>query len=248
MFRIRFHGRGGQGVKTASQILGTAFFHEGYEVQDAPRYGAERRGAPIFAYVRAAREPIMERGVITRPDLVIVADDSLVPIPAAGVLQGVAEHATLLLCSALPAETWRERLALRGPVLTLPTADEGAGGGDLRHLGARCAGAAAHLVGVVRRESLEGALDAELAKLGPAALATSRAEALAAFDAMAAHAGQVTAGAGIAAAAYRAPDWIELPLDTADVAAPDIRAPLTSMLANTGTWRSRTPMIDDGRC
>jgi len=43
MFRICFHGRGGQGMKTASRILGTAFFIEGYEVQDAPRYGAERR-------------------------------------------------------------------------------------------------------------------------------------------------------------------------------------------------------------
>ena len=43
MYRIRFHGRGGQGMKTASRILGTAFFLSGYEVQDAPRYGAERR-------------------------------------------------------------------------------------------------------------------------------------------------------------------------------------------------------------
>ena len=47
-------------MKTASRILGTALFLEGYEVQDAPRYGAERRGAPIFAYVRAAREPFLE--------------------------------------------------------------------------------------------------------------------------------------------------------------------------------------------
>jgi Pyruvate/2-oxoacid:ferredoxin oxidoreductase gamma subunit len=58
-------------------------------VQDAPRYGAERRGAPMFAYVRAARKPINERGVIRRPDLVLVADDTLVTIPAAGVLAGV---------------------------------------------------------------------------------------------------------------------------------------------------------------
>ena len=55
MYRLRFHGRGGQGMKTAGRILGTAFFLAGFEVQDAPRYGAERRGAPIFAYVRAAR-------------------------------------------------------------------------------------------------------------------------------------------------------------------------------------------------
>jgi len=60
-------------MKTASRMLGTAFFLEGFEVQDAPRYGAERRGAPIFAYVRAAREPINERGVVARPDLVMVA-------------------------------------------------------------------------------------------------------------------------------------------------------------------------------
>ncbi len=53
MFRIRFHGRGGQGMKTASRILGTAFFKAGYQVRDAPRYGAERRRAPIFAYGRA---------------------------------------------------------------------------------------------------------------------------------------------------------------------------------------------------
>ncbi|MDP2155990.1 MAG: 2-oxoacid:acceptor oxidoreductase family protein, partial [Sulfuricella sp.] len=87
MYRIRFHGRGGQGMKTASRILGSAFFLQGYEVQDAPRYGAERRGAPIFAYVRAARQTIQERGIILEPDLVIVADDSLLPMPAAGVLQ-----------------------------------------------------------------------------------------------------------------------------------------------------------------
>ena len=73
MYRIRFHGRGGQGMKTASRLLGAAFFREGYEVQDAPRYGAERRGAPIFAYVRASKAPINERGIILHPDLVIVA-------------------------------------------------------------------------------------------------------------------------------------------------------------------------------
>ena len=67
MFRIRFHGRGGQGMKTASRILGAAFFRAGYEVQDAPRYGAERRGAPMLAYVRAARQPINERGEMPHP-------------------------------------------------------------------------------------------------------------------------------------------------------------------------------------
>ena len=48
MYRIRLHGRGGQGIKTAGRILGTAFFLEGFEVQDAPRYGAERRARPCL--------------------------------------------------------------------------------------------------------------------------------------------------------------------------------------------------------
>ena len=68
---------------TASRVLGTAFFLSGFEVQDAPRYGAERRGAPTFAYVRASRTPIHERGVIRNPDLVVVGDDTLPSVPVA---------------------------------------------------------------------------------------------------------------------------------------------------------------------
>jgi len=123
MYRIRFHGRGGQGMKTASRILGTAFFLEGYEVQDAPRYGAERRGAPIFAFVRADNQPVNERGVITRPDLVVVADDSLLPVPAAGVLAGVDEHTVLLINSDETTETWRNRLNLCCEVVTTTPGD-----------------------------------------------------------------------------------------------------------------------------
>ena len=76
-------------------------------MQDAPRYGAERRGAPIFATVRAAREPIHERGPIERPDLVVVADDTLIPIASAGVLTGLCERTALLLRSAADADLWK---------------------------------------------------------------------------------------------------------------------------------------------
>lgn len=96
MYRIRFHGRGGQVMKTASRLLGTAFFLQGYEVQDAPRYGAERRDAPMSAYVRADHNPIYERGIINKPDLVVVADDSLIAIPAAGVLKGLDKKTDFL--------------------------------------------------------------------------------------------------------------------------------------------------------
>ncbi len=143
MFRIRFHGRGGQGIKTASQILGSAFFLEELEVQDAPRYGAERRGAPIFAYVRAGRAPIRERGAITRPDLVVVADETLIPVPAAGVLQGIAGRTVLLVNSAEPKDVWKTRLNLEGPVLALPAGADVKERSDMPYIGAMCAGAGA---------------------------------------------------------------------------------------------------------
>jgi len=166
MYRIRFHGRGGQGMKTASRILGTAFFLQGYEIQDAPRYGAERRGAPIFAYVRADDKPINERGIITQPDLVIVADDSLVPVPAAGVLTGVDAHTVLLINSDEVADTWQHRLNLKSRIFTLPA--EAQARDELRFIGATCTGAAARLLGVITRDILQKAIEQELAELGAA--------------------------------------------------------------------------------
>jgi len=248
MYRIRFHGRGGQGIKTASQILGTALFLEGFEVQDAPRYGAERRGAPIFAYVRAGREPIHDRGVITRPDLVVVADETLVPMPAAGILPGLSESTVMLINSALDADTWRQRLKLSGPILTLPVGGAVEGRAELPFIGAMCAGAAARLLGVIRRESLQRAITEEIGKLGAAAVQKNLEQALAAFDAMEAHAGVVGESGTVAAAGYREPDWIDVPVEAARVAAPDITRPASSELAQTGSWRTQRPVIDYELC
>jgi 2-oxoacid:acceptor oxidoreductase gamma subunit (pyruvate/2-ketoisovalerate family) len=96
---MRFHGRGGQGMKTASRIVGSAAFHAGFVVQDAPVYGAERRGAPLAAFTRMARQSILDRGAITHPDLVVVADDTLLTDPAAQPLAGCDPQCTVLLNS-----------------------------------------------------------------------------------------------------------------------------------------------------
>jgi len=146
MFRIRFHGRGGQGMKTASRILGSAFFKAGFEVQDAPRYGAERRGAPIFAYVRADKTVINERGIINHPDLVVVADDTLVGMPAAGVIQGMDAHTLLLINSHESAETWRQRLNIDARILILAAQEDVEDRATLPYIGSRCAAAAAALI------------------------------------------------------------------------------------------------------
>ena len=248
MYRLRFHGRGGQGMKTASRILGTAFFLAGFEVQDAPRYGAERRGAPIFAYVRADRRPINERGVIRRPDLVIVADETLVLIPAAGVLEGITPETTLLISSTESPGVWRERLNLSGPVLTLPHAATLTDPLEYRFIGAAGAGAAARMVGVIPRDSLAQAIREELAPLGEAVIARNLAHALEAFDLLAEHAGCVTEAPEPPADTYEKPRWIDLPFDEADRSAPDIFAPASSEKVPTGLWRSMRPVIDYSHC
>lgn len=248
MYRIRFHGRGGQGIKTAAQILGSAFFGAGFEVQDAPRYGAERRGAPVFAYVRASRGQIHERGVITRPDLVVVADDTLVTVPAAGVTQGLSPRTVLLLATRETPETWRDRLKCPGAVVTL-SASAGAGdAAERQNVGAACAGAAARLVGVIERSHLEAAIRNEVGKLGPAAVETTLAAACEAFDAMAACDRLVQEGVEVAAEAFVAPEWIEVPREGVRFEAPDIDTPATSARAQTGLWRTFRPVIDYDRC
>ncbi len=246
MYRIRFHGRGGQGMKTASRILGTALFLEGFEVQDAPRYGAERRGAPIFAFVRADTRPINERGIITRPDLVVVADDSLVSVPAAGVLAGIDAHTKLLINTDESAETWQHRLNFPGEIFTLPA--QAKERDELRFIGATCVGAAARLLGIVSRDALQTAIADELAELGTAIIKTNRARAQQAYDAMAAHAGCVSASEEADAGSYSHPAWIDLPFEAARISAPDIRAAANSVEVRTGLWRTLRPVIDYERC
>jgi pyruvate ferredoxin oxidoreductase gamma subunit len=233
-------------MKTASRMLGTAFFLEGFEVQDAPRYGAERRGAPIFAYVRASREPVNERGVIARPDLVIVADHSLVPVPAAGVLAGVDEHTVMLINSDESPDLWKQRLNTGAQILSLPVEEDDREA--LRYVGAACAGAAARLVGVISRASLEKAVAEELGELGSPMIEKNQARALVAYDVMKQYSGNVNMRGEVSPTDYEAPDWIELPFDEARISAPAIHATATSIEVKTGLWRTHRPVIDHDRC
>lgn len=77
MIEIRWHGRGGQGAKTASLLLADAAFNTGKYIQGFPEYGPERMGAPITAYNRISDERITIHSNIYEPDYVVVVDDSL---------------------------------------------------------------------------------------------------------------------------------------------------------------------------
>ena len=244
MLRVRFHGRGGQGIKTASRMLGSAFFREGFEVQDAPRYGAERRGAPIFAYVRADMSPINERGVIPNPDLVMVADDTLIGIPAAGVLPGLDGHAVLALSTSESADIWRARLASEARIVILPpfSAEDPA---QRPYVGALMAGAAARLVGL-KPDSILTAIVQELDGHSATVIQANQDRAREAFDAMSAYEGLVQSRPDTGP--VPATGWITLKHDDADTAAPTIHAGATSVKIKTGLWRTLRPVVDFDLC
>lgn len=95
MKEIRIHGRGGQGVVTAAELLVIAYFEEGKHALGFPAFGAERMGAPVQAFVRMDDKPIRLRTQVYHPDVVIVQDVSL--IPAVNVLDGVREGGMVIL-------------------------------------------------------------------------------------------------------------------------------------------------------
>jgi len=95
MFEVRIHGRGGQGAVIASKILAVALFAEGKYVQAFPKFGVERRGAPVEAYLRFDEEKIYLRNEITSPDIVVVLDASLGTV--IDVTSGLKKNNTILI-------------------------------------------------------------------------------------------------------------------------------------------------------
>jgi pyruvate ferredoxin oxidoreductase gamma subunit len=77
VFEVRIHGRGGQGVVTAAELLSVAAFDEGWHAQAFPSFGSERTGAPVVSFCRFSQRPIRTREPIAEPDAVIVQDPTL---------------------------------------------------------------------------------------------------------------------------------------------------------------------------
>ncbi|MCR5625382.1 MAG: 2-oxoacid:acceptor oxidoreductase family protein [Lachnospiraceae bacterium] len=95
MIEIRWHGRGGQGAKTASQLLADAAFVAGQYVQSFPEYGPERSGAPITAYNRISDERCSVHSNIYEPDYVVVVDETL--LDSVDVTAGLKEEGAIIV-------------------------------------------------------------------------------------------------------------------------------------------------------
>jgi len=102
MIEIRFHGRGGQGAVIASKILAVAFFTEGKYVQSFPKFGVERRGAPVEAFLRVDQDKILIRNNIYTPDHIIVLDPTLIDV--IDVTAGLAKGGWILINSHFPPD------------------------------------------------------------------------------------------------------------------------------------------------
>ncbi len=102
LIEIRWHGRGGQGAKTASLLLADAAFNTGKYIQGFPEYGPERMGAPITAYNRVSTQPITVHSNIYEPDFVVVVDDTL--LEAVDVTAGLKADGGIIINTTKTAE------------------------------------------------------------------------------------------------------------------------------------------------
>lgn len=108
LIEIRWHGRGGQGAKTASLLLADAAFNTGKYIQGFPEYGPERMGAPITAYNRISTKPITIHSNIYEPDYVVVVDDTL--IESVDVTAGLKKTGAIVINTTKDSEYLKEHL------------------------------------------------------------------------------------------------------------------------------------------
>jgi len=118
MLEVRWHGRGGQGAKTAAQFLAEAALELGKHIQSFPEYGPERAGAPIRSYTRIDEKPINIHSPVQKPEVVVVIDPTL--LGSANVTDGLGEDGILLVNSPEDPKTIREKLGFdKGKVATV---------------------------------------------------------------------------------------------------------------------------------
>jgi pyruvate ferredoxin oxidoreductase gamma subunit len=108
LIEIRWHGRGGQGAKTASLLLADAAFNTGKYIQGFPEYGPERMGAPITAYNRIGNNPITVHSNIYEPDFVVVVDDTL--LESVDVTAGLKEDGAIVINTTKDDEYLKQKL------------------------------------------------------------------------------------------------------------------------------------------
>jgi 2-oxoisovalerate/pyruvate ferredoxin oxidoreductase gamma subunit len=154
MIEVKFQGRGGQGAVTASEILGRSFFIEGKYPQAFSLFGGERRGAPVFGFLRVDEQPILLKCQIQHPDHVVVFDLSL--MEEKEVLREIKPNGTILINTKYGIDHFRALRAFKVGLINAGGIARDAGLGD--NFNTAMLGAYARLTGLVRLETLVSAV------------------------------------------------------------------------------------------
>lgn len=248
MIQIRFHGRGGHGIKTASRILGTAAFLHGYEAQDFPIYGAERRGAHITAFTRIADHPILIRGPIAEPDSVIVADETLLTGISDGPLAGVKDETVVLINTDLTPEALRKQFDIPGGLIAFDvTARVEKALGTPRSFSGALGGIACRMVGTIEISRMEQAIYQELKTLDlpDEVIEKNVSLARACFHELPLPVWDHRKTKRSAPSASR---FVMLKSHPGIISAPSILTHANTAVRHTGDWRFFRPEIDHERC
>jgi pyruvate ferredoxin oxidoreductase gamma subunit len=116
MIEIRIHGRGGQGNVVAAYLLAMAAFEEQRYGQAFPNFGAERRGAPVMAFVRISDSPIRRRNQVLHPEFLIIQDQALLHVQ--GILDGIVPQGGVLVNSTMSSEVLSQQFGL--DIISIP--------------------------------------------------------------------------------------------------------------------------------
>lgn len=154
IMEVRWHGRGGQGAWTASELLARAAIHEGKYIQSFPEFGPERMGAPVTAFTRISTEPIKIHCAVYNPDIVAVIDPTL--LKTVPVTEGLSEEGTIIVNSKdAPTEIRKILNSNKGKVWAVPATEIA-----IKILGmpignTAMLGAVARITEIVKLESIE---------------------------------------------------------------------------------------------
>jgi len=224
-------------------VLGSAAFFEGYYAQDFPLYGAERRGAPISAFTRISPEPILERGVIGEPDVLIVMDETLLDDPLAMPLSGVKESGIVFINTTHSPEEAEARYKIKAHVVTLDITKIGLDMLGRPVLSTLAGGVASRIVGI-REDHLRRAVEKEASEIIAEREVIERNidASLYCFNAIPQVEIEITE------TIPKVSPVITIPFEPAIISSPAIYSTANTPLRKTGNWRVFKPAWDYDLC
>jgi pyruvate ferredoxin oxidoreductase gamma subunit len=243
MISVKLVGRGGQGIKSSARIVGTAAFLGGFNVQDQPIYGAERRGAPVLAFIRISSRQILERGPIGAPSLLVIADDSLMDDPSLKIFETLPDESHIFVNTPRTANSIAAEYHLANKISVADLDEMAERCLDKPIVSAALAGAISRLLGQ-NYADLRQAMTLELSHIGIGGqgLAGNFMAAREAYDSLSPMTGIEVKTRG------ENPAFAEVPYHPPKISTSTILSPGNTGQRRVGMWARYKPKIDNEIC